>query len=127
MMNLLKKLFKKRNISPRYTILTKALEKSKYKLSIKRAFYLGGFEYKEENYRATLNVLKKDLNSELANLKYNAKADNVELYMAESEDGNKYMIFLYDPVELYHNERILEIQQVNAIATPLSNQEQIYP
>lgn len=120
-------LFRNNSINPRYSILSKALKRSEYSFPFEKAYYIGGFEYKEESYLATLKTLKKDLSSELARLKYNAQVDNVEIYLIESGISTKYLIFVYDPVELYQFEKILDIHQIEGNELLLNNPEQIFP
>ncbi|WP_437922390.1 hypothetical protein [Sphingobacterium sp. LRF_L2] len=121
-------MFRKKN-NPFYEKL-KAINKRKPFLDkVKRAFYLGGFKYTSDGFEIIKNAIYQcELNSILSEQNYDAREDNIELYLIESDLEEVNLIVIFDPYELYVGEDLIGIIPCDKIIlSKLNNIEQIFP
>ncbi|WP_437918748.1 hypothetical protein [Sphingobacterium sp. LRF_L2] len=121
-------MFRKKS-NPFYEKL-KAINKRKPFLDkVKRAFYLGGFKYTSDGFEIIKNAIYQcELNSILSGQNYDAREDNIELYLIESDLEEVNLIVIFDPYELSAGEDLIGIIPCDKIIlSKLNNIEQIFP
>ena len=118
-------LFNNNKANPYYVKLRKCLKRKHIEKDIATAYFLFGIPHSANN----LEIIKKaiaenKLDEVRQNISYNVQVDNIELYLIEYSNTDKYILLLLDPYEIYTREDILEI-------IPVSNtnfkKEIIYP
>ena len=91
-------------------------------------YFLGAFEYNDENYDKYKELETAALIKFLSATKYNAQRDNVEIFLIKNTHSQStYLLTLLDPVELYSPEQILDITISPDLDLVDLNYEQIFP
>jgi hypothetical protein len=105
---------KKKKENPFFTKLKGLIPLSIKLKDIKSIFYVGGIAYSESDYeKVKTAILENELDSFLKRVVYDVHHDNIELYLVEDKADNQVILLLFDPVELYQKEQILEIIPIN--------------
>lgn len=113
MINFLKRFMSKKKASPLYVKLKSALHRESNRVEINEAFYLGGEKYSKKSFNELLEFFenRKSL-EELHPLEYKNDSDNLELYIVRDDKKKWFVIFLYDPYEVYQAEQVLKILSI---------------
>ena len=72
-------------------------------------------------------IFQNRLKTFLEGVSYNAQEDNIELYLIEDELNQVKVIVVWDPVELYSQEKVLKIIPGSYSLVDEVAAEQIYP
>lgn len=112
-MNLLSRLLNRKKQNPYYIKLNESLIRKGVNIDIKSAYFLFGIPYNESNFEELKKAVAENRIKEIKeNRPYDVRLDNIELFLIQDADDNRYIIFLLDPYELYETEQILEIMPV---------------
>jgi len=113
--------------SPYYKKLKPILKRERALAGHTRIYFLGGFEHSGGNYER-FRALRGGgaVKKFLSEVKYNAQADNVELYLIERGNAS-CLLALLDSVELYSPEQVLQITESPGIDPKDFEHELVYP
>ena len=105
------------NDDPFFIKLLSVLKSQSEIQSYDRIFFLGGFEFSDSAYKKCRElIIENKLTEAVTVTNYNAQSDNVEMYYFEDKKHSRhYLLLLYDPVELFDSEHILDILEYSGI------------
>lgn len=113
-MSFLENLFYNKKVNPYYVKLRKRLKEKHREKDIVTAYFLFGITYSTDNLEEVKKAIAENKLDELRqNISFNVQVDNIELYLVEYANTDKYIILLLDPYELYTREDIIEIIPVS--------------
>lgn len=127
MMDFFRKILGKDKLSPFYSKLSKAIDRSDLQIDVEQAFYLGGFKYDEEIYQSLIEALNgRNFDKTFLKLNYDAQSDNIELYFVKDTEGNGHLVVMFDPVELYQPEEVLNVFSFDEKALNIDEKKLIF-
>lgn len=113
-MSFLENLFHNNKANPYYVKLRKCLKEKHIEKDIATAYFLFGIPRSANNLEVIKKAIAENTLDKLRqNISYNVQVDNIELYLIEYTNNDKYIILLLDPYEIYTREDILEIIRVS--------------
>jgi virulence-associated protein VapD len=112
--NFLKSLFKNDlSINYKRLELVKALKIHGEFVGIKKYYFLGGFEYLNQNQINNFMPTIKVIQNLIDNFKYDVTKNNIEIYRIETIKEENFIVLLFSPFELYENSQILKIYEAS--------------
>jgi hypothetical protein len=122
-------MFDSKKENPFFTKLKNLNSKQNFAGKIVKAYYLGGVVYNDENYENVMQAISESsLDVFFENNTYNTQENNIELYWIDDDKEQIKILVLLDPVELYENEKVLEIvPSTNDFTGKVTKAQQIYP
>lgn len=113
-MSRFKKSVDNKHLNPIYRKIEKLLTLHGLNINIAYVYYLGGSYYNPDVYnKALLAIEQNQLKTFLQNYLYDVHADNIEFYQITYNSDTSKLLVIYDPIELYWNDELLNVFPVN--------------